>query len=295
MKWFKHDADASSDAKISKLLIRHGAVGYAVYFHCLELISGNVTNDNITFELEHDSEIIADNLRIRGTNDKSGIEVVEEIMRYIVDLKLFENHNGRITCFKMIKRLDSSMTSNPKFRKLIAEAKEHHDLLVNSHDSNDESHDSVKETADGVMILGQKVMQEENRIEKNRIEENTIENIYGKLDFKKIIETFNSICISLPKVMKVTDKRRKSISAIIKNYSEEELFAAYEKAEQSDFLTNRDGNGWQCSFDWIMNNNNMIKIVEGNYDNKKKTQKSLKPRHSTEPGTASVDDYNHER
>ena len=158
MKWFKHDSDASSDAKIKKLLIRHGAVGYAVYFHCLELIAGNVSNDNITFELEHDSEIIADNLRIKGTAEKSGVQVVEEIMHYIVQLKLFENHDGRITCFKMIKRLDSSMTGNPAFRKLIADAKKSHDLM-------DESHDSV-------MIRHDSVMLEEKRIEKNRKEEN---------------------------------------------------------------------------------------------------------------------------
>lgn len=158
MKWFKHDSDASSDAKIKKLLIRHGAVGYAVYFHCLELIAGNVSNDNITFELEHDSEIIADNLRIKGTAEKSGVQVVEEIMHYIVQLELFENHDGRITCFKMIKRLDSSMTGNPAFRKLIADAKNSHDLI-------DESHDSVMMRHDSVML-------EENRIEKNRKEEN---------------------------------------------------------------------------------------------------------------------------
>ena len=158
MKWFKHDSDASSDAKIKKLVIRHGAVGYAVYFHCLELIAGNVSNDNITFELEHDSEIIADNLRIKGTAEKSGVQVVEEIMHYIVQLELFENHDGRITCFKMIKRLDSSMTGNPAFRKLIADAKKSHDLIGESHDS--------------VMMRHDSVMLEENRIEKNRKEEN---------------------------------------------------------------------------------------------------------------------------
>ena len=168
MKWFKHDSDASSDAKIKKLLIRYGAVGYAVYFHCLELIAGNVSNDNITFELEHDSEIIADNLRIRGTSDKSGVQVVEEIMRYLIDLNLFENHDGRITCFKMIKRLDSSMTSNSRFRKLILEAKSHHTLLSNNHDSNAKSHDPV-------MMNHDSVMQEENRREEKRIEEKRIE------------------------------------------------------------------------------------------------------------------------
>ena len=96
MEWFKHDTNAANDAKIKKLLIRHGAVGYAVYFHCLELIAGNVSRTNITFELEHDAEIIADDLRIRGDGSRSGADIVSEIMRTIVSLGLFEEDGGRI-------------------------------------------------------------------------------------------------------------------------------------------------------------------------------------------------------
>lgn len=134
MNWFKHDADATQDAKIKKLLIRHGAVGYAVYFHCLELIAAEVSESNLTFELEHDSEIIADNLHIHGTSVMSGIQIVEEIMRYIIELGLFESSNDKIFCFKLLKRMDLSMTSNPSFRKMIAEAKERHDTVMTHHD-----------------------------------------------------------------------------------------------------------------------------------------------------------------
>jgi hypothetical protein len=130
MKWYKHDTDATSDAKIKKLLIRHGAVGYAVYFHCLELIASDVDESNLTFELEHDSEIIADNLKVRGTADKSGIEIVEQVMNYILELGLFEESKGRITCLKMLHRLDQSMTSNMKMRKMISQAKQNHDLVM---------------------------------------------------------------------------------------------------------------------------------------------------------------------
>lgn len=147
MKWFKHDSDATSDAKIKKLIIRHGAIGYAVYFHCLELIAGDISKHNLTFELEHDSEIIADNLKITGTNQKSGAEIVEGIMISLLDLNLFQSFNNHIFCIKLAKRLDSSMTSNPEFRKLIQ----------NSHDS--------------VMISHDRVMQEEKRTEEKRTEE----------------------------------------------------------------------------------------------------------------------------
>jgi hypothetical protein len=135
MQWFKHDTDASNDAKIKKLIIKHGAIGYAIYFHCLELIGGNISESNITFELEHDSEIISDNLKIKGDLNKSAKETVEEIMRYIIELGLFEEKGGHVFCFRMLKRLDMSMTSNPRLREIISGAKKNHDNVMINHDS----------------------------------------------------------------------------------------------------------------------------------------------------------------
>jgi hypothetical protein len=132
MKWFKHDTDASNDKLIHKLIIKYGAEGYAVYFHCLELIAGGVSETNVTFELEHDSEIIADNLKIKGTAGQSGIDRVEEIMRYIVSLELFTNDGGRIRCLSLARRLESSGTSNPAMRKIINGYKSHDTVLTTS-------------------------------------------------------------------------------------------------------------------------------------------------------------------
>lgn len=171
MQWFKHDTNSTMDFKIKKLLIRYGAVGYAIYFHCLELIAESISEDNITFELEHDSEIIADDLRITGTADKSGKELVEEIMRYMIELNLFEESNGHIFCFKLLKRLDSSMTSNSRLRTLIAKAKENKPIL--------ENHDTVMMESccrhDGVMMNHDSVMLDKTRLEETRREENTQE------------------------------------------------------------------------------------------------------------------------
>lgn len=134
MNWFKHDTDATQDAKLKKLIIRYGTEGYAIYFHCLELIASDVSETNLTFELEHDSEIIADDLHITGTADKSGIQVVQEIMSYMIELDLFSESNGHIFCFKLLKRIDASMTSNERFRAMIAEAKCSHDDIMTHHD-----------------------------------------------------------------------------------------------------------------------------------------------------------------
>jgi hypothetical protein len=154
MLWFKHDTNATHDAKLRKLILAYGSNGYAVYFHCLELIASDVSDKNLTFELEHDSEIIADNLKMQGTPEKSAISLTEDIMRYIVELGLFENSNGRITCLKLLKRLDGSMSSNPRFRRLLTTAREqNHDIVMTNLDG-------VMTNLDGVMTESRIVMQE---------------------------------------------------------------------------------------------------------------------------------------
>lgn len=99
MKWFKHDSDAGNDAKLRKLRIKYGAQGYGIYWYCLELIARNVEKHNLTFELEHDAELIADDFKLSS-------ELVQEMMVYMVNLGLFENTQGVITCLKMSTRTD---------------------------------------------------------------------------------------------------------------------------------------------------------------------------------------------
>ena len=99
MKWFKHDSDASNDAKLKKLRLKYGAQGYGIYWYCLELIARNVEKHNLTFELEHDAELIADDFKLSA-------DLVQHIMSYMVELELFENTCGIISCLKMANRTD---------------------------------------------------------------------------------------------------------------------------------------------------------------------------------------------
>lgn len=149
MHWFKHDADASQDAKLQNVLLDYGLEGYGLYWYCLELIVGKIDVDNITFELEHDARIIA-------RNTGSTAQKVEEMMRYFVSQGLFESGDqGRVTCLKLAKRLDKSMTSNHKMRELIDKIRgKSHDVIMISHDDS--------------MINPDAVMQDKIRRDKNR-------------------------------------------------------------------------------------------------------------------------------
>jgi hypothetical protein len=145
MKWIKHDTDANQDAKLQNVMLDYGLEGYGLYWYCIELIAGRVDKENITFELEHDARIIARNTGSTATK-------VEEMMRYFVKIDLFEDIGGVITCMKLAKRLDKSMTSNPEMRSLIESMRSH----------------------DKVMTPSAKPMQDKTRSDKNRIDKDTI-------------------------------------------------------------------------------------------------------------------------
>lgn len=146
MLWFRHDSNANTDDKLQSVLLDYGLEGYGLYWYCLELIVNRVDKDNINFELKHDARIIA-------RNTGSTVQKVEEMMRRFVELGLFEGSEGRITCIKLIKRMDTSMTSNLFMRKLILEAKKRHNTAMISHDT--------------VMTNADDVMKEYNTIHNN--------------------------------------------------------------------------------------------------------------------------------
>jgi len=117
VKWFKHDSDAHTDAKLKRLLLRHGPAGYGLYWYLLECIAKEVNEHNLSFELEEDSELIAMGFGMPR-------EQVESAMRTMVELDLFSVSQGRIACLKMLRRLDASMLPKGTMRERLQKLKE---------------------------------------------------------------------------------------------------------------------------------------------------------------------------
>ena len=89
-----------------------------------------------------------------------------------------------------------------------------------------------------------------------------------KAECQKIMDLFNEICKSLPKVKILNDPRQRTIDKIIgKGFTENDLREAFILVEESDFLTGRKSS-WAASFDWLMNEKNLTKVIEGNYKNR---------------------------
>jgi hypothetical protein len=84
----------------------------------------------------------------------------------------------------------------------------------------------------------------------------------------KIIELFNDICKSYPKVIKITPERVEAIKAQMTQYALDDFKKLFCLAEKSAFLKGKNDRGWVATFDWLISGKYMPRVLEGNYNNK---------------------------
>lgn len=104
----------------------------------------------------------------------------------------------------------------------------------------------------------------QNETKKEEVEVTEKQNI----PYQEIVDLYNSVCVSLPKVRGVSDSRRNAIRSRYKTYGMDGIKKVFESAEESDFLSGRNGKWSSCNFDWLMKQANFLKVLEGTYQNK---------------------------
>lgn len=100
----------------------------------------------------------------------------------------------------------------------------------------------------------------------------------NRIDYQHIMTDFHDTCIDFPTVRAMSEARKKKIRTLLNEFKKlkiwpgvtdyDRLHRLFEMAQDSDFLSGRDQKWGGCSFDWIINKTNALKIVEGNYKNR---------------------------
>lgn len=103
-----------------------------------------------------------------------------------------------------------------------------------------------------------------------------------RIDYQHYVDLYNLHCSSLPQVKTLNEKRKRLIKRVVKEVSEDDLLTALNKANTNSFLRG-DSGGWKANFDWLMNPDNITKVLEGNYD-RGKTQNSTNKDYDTDFG-----------
>jgi len=160
----------------------------------LEAIAYDVNKDNLTFDLKEDAETIAFELNIQE-------KTVEEIMRYMVDVGLFESSTGVITCLKLAESIDKSMTNSPKMRAWLDTK-------------------SVMTCADDVKTCAELEVEKEKEKEKEKECKQVKSDKSDKpdpIDYEAVKDCWNKTMVNSPKVSKLNEKRKRMVKRLFKD------------------------------------------------------------------------------
>lgn len=192
------------------------------------------------------------------------LNIVRLAMKTFIELKMIEQIEGVYTIpnWDKYQNLDAYENKKLRDREYAKKHREKVKMLIEEKKSSDESSDK---SSDDRRFCS-------NSISNSNSNSNSLDTVKDDdkdiIDYKGIIDIYNNTCISLPKVTKITDDRKRKIKARYKNFDTNDFQKAFEKAEESDFLSGRKTE-WNATFDWfIENDKNMTKVLEGNYDNR---------------------------
>lgn len=118
------------------------------------------------------------------------------------------------------------------------------------------------------------VSQADKEEEKEQEKEKEKEAYREKTDYQQIIDLFNTICKSYPSVRSSSDARKKAIKARLNTYTVDDFKQCFENAEASAFLKGGNNRNWTANFDWLIKDQNMAKVLDGNYNDAKDVSNS---------------------
>lgn len=108
----------------------------------------------------------------------------------------------------------------------------------------------------------------QDRLGKDRLDQVSIGEEKERVNYQRIADMYNETCVSFPRLKSLSDHRKKAIRARMNTYTEEDFKLLFEKAESSDFLKGKNERNWTATFDWLIKDANMAKVLEGNFDKK---------------------------
>ena len=127
-------------------------------------------------------------------------------------------------------------------------------------------------------------------IEKCSVVECSVVEGKGQVSYQLIADMYNETCVSFPRIRSFSDSRKKAIKARLNTYSVDDFKLLFEKAESSSFLKGSNNRNWSATFDWLIQDKNMAKVLDGNYDDRKGDKRGADTR-SDEDSSAKWGDF----
>lgn len=175
------------------------------------------------------------------------IELVQRTVEYLQDNNMLEVNDSDYFLPQAVEYTGSECYSAERMRRLRERRTSQSDNDVTTSD---------EETEKELEIDREIEIESEERRKTN------------KIDYQQIADMYNNTCVSFPRLSKLSESRKKAIKARLQTYSVEDFQRMFEMAEGSSFLKGANNRNWSATFDWMVKDANMAKILDGNYQDR---------------------------
>ena len=256
VKWIKITTDVFDDEKILMIESMPSADSIIVIWFKLLAFAGRQNNDGVFLmsnRIAYTDEMLASIFR-------RDVNVVRLALNAFEQFGMIEIIDGVITIPNWNKHQTLDAYEKKKERDRIYQQQRRAAQRALIENSSDKSFDNKEMQSSDVAVSEEDKEKEEEKEEERKI-----------IDYQQIVDRFNALCPSFPSVKSLSDARKKAIKARFKTYSVDDFEALFKKAESSAFLKGGNDRNWTANFDWLIEDANMAKVLDGNYDNKNGT------------------------
>lgn len=256
VKWIKIVTDIFDNKKIKQIeKIPNGDTILVIWFKLIVL--AGVTNDDglvyITDEIPYNSETLSNEFNKPLNEIKIALDIFQKFkMIEIIDDFI------RLKNWQQYQNVDGLEKIRSQTRLRVQKYRENQRLLLEDKECN----------------VTRNVTVTQSNAPRIRIE-NKNKNIFNNLSndklFVPLIEKWNELPDTISKIstLKKDTQRFKMLSQRVNEYGADKVLEAIDKIKQSPFLLGQNNSGWTITFEWFVRPNNFIKVLEGNYIDKK--------------------------
>lgn len=296
LDYFPLDVDFFSDKKIKRLRARYGTDGVTVYMYLLcEIYRSG-------YYINYDEDLILDISDELNISENS----IQQIINYLLSRSLFDDTLAKsvkvLTAASIQRRYQEAKNTRKSTQPDIdVEAKfwvlkkdeTHSFIKVRPCENNSQINIGLSANNSSLSeINGTK----ESKVKKSKVKESKEDGVPPTPDAPQdncmlIFELYNRICRSYPRITQYSEARKKAVKASLKKYNLKDFERLFKKAESSDFLKGKIKCDWRATFDWLIKDTNMAKVLDGNYDNRSKNLPEQEHSYNLEDLKAFVNDF----
>lgn len=263
--WLKLKEDFFAQPKIKKLRRIAGGDTYTIIYLKMQLLS--LKNEGRLF-FEGTEDNFVDEIALTIDEDPENVSVT---VAYLIRHGLLEQcSDDEYSMPQAIESIGSEADSTERVRRFRNRNKTLSDVTSVLQSNATPLQCNTLETACNTEI--EKETDIDKHIESDINTEGEKEKNVSSTSFPILCNTiqtlYNDICTSYPKCTSLSESRKKAIRARLNcGYTVEHFKILFQKAEASVFLKGRNDRNWRASFDWLVKDSNMAKVLDGNYDN----------------------------